>query len=226
MAKIRGRKSKQASSGGYGRLFGDEQLGILLSKVHGTVISAGSELERIIAKKVAKIDDLDEFLKKEIMDEGVFLATKKQMRNCSTFGKLKSEPDFIIFKRRKGRQACHVVELKDGHVFDTKKASAEHEMLKTFAEKNGPRLAYTVQIHVVCFNQGSRKAIVEGFRNRISIKEAMTGKEFCDLLEIDYAKIVNMRKKDQKDNLSYFAEELASIASVSRLLLADKRLKK
>ena len=36
----------------------------------------------------------------------------------------------------------------------------------------------------------------------------MTGKEFCDLLEINYDKIVAVRKVDQLENLDYFVRKL------------------
>ncbi len=82
MAKIRGRIPKE-SSGGYARLFGNEALGELMSKVQGTVISAGSELEKLIAERVETIDDLDTFLCKDIMPNGVLLAEKKRLRGVS-----------------------------------------------------------------------------------------------------------------------------------------------
>ncbi len=50
MAKMRGRIPKE-SSGGYARVFGNQELGKLLSTVQGTVISAGSELERLIKEQ-------------------------------------------------------------------------------------------------------------------------------------------------------------------------------
>ena len=125
MARIERREPKE-TSGGYERLFGDPGLGLLMSKVQGTVISSGSELERMIVARVRKIDDLDVFLRDETMPDGVFIAPKKQVKNCRSLDFPEGEPDFLIFKRRDGQQLCHVVELKDGHVFDTKKASAEH----------------------------------------------------------------------------------------------------
>lgn len=97
-----------------------------MSRVQSTVISAGTELERIILSKVEKIDDLDEFLEQEIMEDGVLIASKRQIKKCHSLTFPNAEPDFLIFKRRSDRQACHVVELKDGHAFDTKKSSAEH----------------------------------------------------------------------------------------------------
>ena len=55
MAKIRGRIPKE-SSGGYARVFGNEALGELMSKVQETVISAGSELEGLIQEYTKQAD--------------------------------------------------------------------------------------------------------------------------------------------------------------------------
>ena len=214
MAKIRDRDPKD-SSGAYERLFGNADLGTLISKVQGTVISSGSELERMIQKRVQNISDLDEFLKMEIMQEGVVLATKKQVKKCTSFTGTGIEPDFLIFKRRENKQKCYVIELKDGHVFDTKKAEKERENLHKFTASNASQIQYVFAIHVVSFNKDNRNEIVEGFKNKITIEEAMTGREFCKLLEIDYDEIVKTRQSDQKDNMRYFLEELSHIDDVA-----------
>ncbi|MCY4209017.1 MAG: hypothetical protein OXD29_13875 [Roseovarius sp.] len=44
----------------------------------------------------------------------------------------------------------------------------------------------------------------------------MTGREFCELLEIDYNEIVEMRKSDQNDNMNYFMEELTKIKEIEQ----------
>ena len=54
----------------------------------------------------------------------------------------------------------------------------------------------------------------------------MTGREFCELLEIDYDEIVERRKADQESNLRCFVRELARIDRVAgefrRLLEAGR----
>lgn len=217
MAKIRGRTPKE-SSGGYARVFGNEALGKLMSKVQGTVISAGSELERLITERVETIDDLDAFLSKDIMPNGVLLAKKKAIKKCTGLDSQRSEPDFMIFKRRAGHQRCHIIELKDGHVFDTKKADSEREALHGFAKRNAGRLPYRVSTHFCAFNQDDVEVIWKGFKQRIDIGEAMTGREFCDLLEINYDEIVEVRKPDAEDNIRYFAEELLRIPETKSLI--------
>ena len=217
MAKIRGRTPKE-SSGGYTRVFDNEALGELMSKVHGTSISAGSELERLITERVETIDDLDAFLRKDIMPDGVLLGKKKKIKKCIELNAQGSEPDFMIFKRREGHQRCHIVELKDGHIFDTKKADSEREALHNFAKRNAGRLPYRVSTHFCAFNQDDPEVIWKGFKQRIDIKEAMTGREFCDLLEINYDEIVEIRKQDAEDNIRYFLEELLCISETKSII--------
>lgn len=213
MAKIEDRKPKN-TSGGYHRIFGIPALGDLMSRVQSTVISAGTELERIIISKVDSISNLDDFLQQEVMPEGVFIAPKKQVKKCKTLKFPEGEPDFMIFKRRGGKQSCHVVELKDGHVFDTKKVVGERDALHAFISQNAQHMPYRVTGHFCCFNQDSVEAIMIGFKNKIDESEAMTGQQFCELLEIDYDEIVNSRKANQPANVRYFVKELLKIKEV------------
>jgi len=217
MAKIKN-ANPRGVSGAYNRLFGNSQLGMLISKVQSTVISAGSELERIIHSKVRKVDDLDSFLQQDIMPEGVFLATKQQLKKSEMLDFHGAEPDFIIFKRRYNKQSCHIVELKDGHVFDTKKASAERQSVHRFVERNGRHLPYVISIHFCAFNQNDRQTIWEGFKKKINYEETMTGREFCTLLEIDYDEIVEMRKRDAEENVMYFINELLKIPKIRQIV--------
>lgn len=217
MARIENAKVRERS-GGYERLFGNRDLGILISRVQSAVISSGTELERIILARVDRVSDLDEFLGRETMPDGVLVAPKAKIKRCRTLQFPDSEPDFLVFKRRENRQACHVVELKDGHVFDTKKAAAERRAIHSFIASNAPRMPYRVSCHFCCFNQDSREAIVSGFKRKITIEEAMTGREFCELLEIDYDRIVIERQREQPKNVRFFLEELVKIGSLRREL--------
>ncbi len=165
--------------------------------------------------RVYKIENLDDFLEKELIPEGVSVAPKKQVKKCELFDHSGiAEPDFIIFKRRHGKQNCYIVELKDGHVFDTKKASAERATVHSFAERNGHRLQSTVSSHICCFNQNDREAIFHGFKKKIPIGEILTGRQFCELLEIDYDEIIYLRKQDGQKNILFFIKELLKISEI------------
>ena len=202
------------SSGNDTRLFGDNDLGTLISRTHGAVIASGSQLEKMIGDRVTTIDDLDEFLRLEIRPEGVLLATKRTVKKCRSFIRQNSEPDFVLFRHRHGKQSCHLIELKDGHVFDTKKAQAERKAIHDFASQNGQHIHYTIHTHFCAFNQESREDIVAGFKNRIHSDEALTGREFCALLEIDYDDIVTARQRDQGANRDYFPKQLVAMPHI------------
>ena len=211
MARLRDAKGRTDGKSGYSRVLGDEELGNLISRVQGTVISAGTELERMIRDIVPPIEDVDTFLDREIMPPGIYLVPKQAIKKSKRLSFQGSEPDFLVFKRADRRQHFHVIELKDGDTFDTKKASAERRSVHSFIEKNAHLIPYVISAHFVCFNQNSRKAIYAGFKTRIDITECMTGQEFCDLIEIDYGQIVAKRREHAADNLDYFLTELTRL---------------
>jgi len=218
MARLRDAKPKN-TSGSYERTFGNTELGALASKIQSAAISSGSELGAMIVAAVPNIPDLDVFLEQEIMQEGVLLACKKQIKRSATLDFAGSEPDFMVFKRRGGVQTCHIVELKDGHVFDTKKASAERQAMHGFIERNAQHIQYKFRAHFCAFNQDDRQAIWNGFKRRIALKEAMTGREFCTLLEINYEAIVEERRADGPDNIEFLLSELLKIEPIRQRIL-------
>jgi hypothetical protein len=217
MAKIRDSVPK-GTSRGYHRLFGNDKLGDVMSKVQSAVIRSGNELEELIKERVVPIDDLNEFLSGENMPEGVFLATKEEIKRCPELEINGKNPDFIIFKRRQGSQHCHIVELKDGHVFDTKKVLGERETLHSFVERNAEKLRHGISTHFCAFNQEDRRTVWEGFKRGIDFEEALTGREFCELLEIDYDEIVKARLQYTDDNIQYFLEELLRIPEIRSII--------
>ena len=218
MARMRGRKVRE-SSGGYDRLFGDAQLGALMSMVQSTCISNGSELERIIAGMVPAIADLDAFLRGNGMEEGVLLARKSKVKESQMLQFPHGEPDFMLFKRRGASKSCHLIELKDGHVFDTKKAAGEVAAMREFSARNSPNIPFVVKCHFCAFNQESRSAIAKGFKKAIPHDDILTGREMCDLMEIDYDSIVEERKADAEDNLDYFLSQLLHIDKARERIL-------
>ena len=217
MARLRDTQPKNVS-GAYIRLFGNVELGTLASMIQSAVIKSGHELEKIISDKVKNIDDLDSFLERETMPDGVLIARKRQIRRSNILNFAGAEPDFMVFKRRNRIQTCHIVELKDGHVFDTKKANAERQAMHRFIERIAPHIQYRFQAHFCAFNQDDRNTIWEGFKKRIDLSEAMTGRELCDLLEIDCEAIVAARMADGPDNIVFFLSELLEIDVVKERL--------
>lgn len=212
------RRKDGRDDGGYTRLFGDAKLGALISRTHGACISSGIMLEKSILEHAKSnaflIEDLDEFLRPDLLCEGVFLASKRAIKRSKIIDSPKSEPDFVIFERRGLRQHCYVVELKDGDAFDTKKSSGERGTIHGFVNRLAPHVRYTVSVHFCCFNQDDKDAIVNGLKRRITHEEAMTGKEFCALLGIDYEDFVQRRRENQSERFQDFIQCLLDIPSV------------
>lgn len=217
MALLRNVKLRNLS-GGYARVFDDAQLGALISMVHSASVSSGNELEDMVADRVPNVPDLDAFLEQEIMKEGVALARKRQIKESQTLDFWGAEPDFMVFRRRQGNQSCHIIELKDGHVLDTKKASAERRTMHSFIEQNAYRINYALSTHFCSFNQNDREAVWRGFKKKIAKAECLTGRKFCALLEIDYDEIVQSRCTHGPENAESFLAELVKIDSVQEWL--------
>lgn len=215
MAKIRDSKPKQ-SSGGYERLVGNTELANIFTKAQSTVISNGTELEKIISGMACTVIDLDTFIDdcdKGVISDGRYLCTKKQVKT-SAYRLKGHEPDFIAFMVSKAKNVCYVIELKDGDAFDTKKSIAEKEMLQLFVNHLAPKIPFRTKYYICCFNQMDKNKIVTGFKGVFTTDEVMTGKEFCDILEIDYNAIMNLRKTDTADNFRYVVEKMTEIKAI------------
>lgn len=200
------------TDGGYTRLFGIPELGALISQVHATSITAGTELEYLILQRCIQIPDLDSFLDPKSNPQGIHIASKQTIKKCRRIDFPGAEPDFMIFNSEP--RECLVVELKDGDAFDTKKAAGERANLHEFIQYLGTEIVWSVDMRFCCFNQPDKSKIREGFKNKISLTQAMTGSELCDLLGIDYEQIVAQRQEYQAENLAVFIESLLGIEAV------------
>ena len=216
MALIENRKGRD--DGGYTRLFGDPLLGQLLSRVQSAVIASGSELERFVIENAQTLDDIDTFLEMDIIPEGVFVAPKKVLKKSKLINYADVEPDFVVFQRMGKRHHCYLIELKDGDTFDTKKAAGERASLHRFMIAISPHIQFSTSIHFCCFHRVSRFQIVEGFKRKITENEAMTGREFCDLLSIDYGAMITRRMEHQQRNFECFIDTLLEIPAVLEAL--------
>ena len=226
MAKLRNSKPRNPS-GGFNRLFNDDALGGLMSKVQSTVIANGSELENLITARAPAVEDLDRALEDPSSCEpGTYLVPKKQMKK-SNICRIQTidisgervklpEPDFLILQIGDGRNRCDVVELKDGHVFDTKKSQAEKDGLVEYAQKLGTKIPYSTDHHICCFNQEDPKEIQKGLKNGFQPEEILTGRQFREKLNLDYEEIQICREEDARDNTDFFFEELAKLPITER----------
>lgn len=223
--KIRNAKGRKDENSGYIRLFDNTGLGQLLSKVQATVISNGSELERMLVDRADSISNLDEFI--DLVTEGkqadgVYVCKKKFVKK-SKLTIPNHEPDLLVFVVRQKR-VCKVIELKDGDTFDTKKARGEKEQLEEYAIKFGAKIPFVTEYYICCFNQDDKSAIMTGFKNVFSEEHIMTGRELCSILNIDYSEIISERKADAADNFSYFVSELLNIPDIKKEILLQLKL--
>ncbi|RKO64671.1 restriction endonuclease [Campylobacter sp. P255] len=221
MSKIsnqQGRNVQKSGVSGYTRAVGNDELGQLLSRVQACVISNGNELEKLLIDRCSTIDNIDIFIKKVTtsnINQGTFLCTKKILKKTQDYKDVIKgiEPDMIIFIVSNYR-LCKIIELKDGDTFDTKKVKGEKANLVTFSEKFGAKIPFSTDYYVCCFNQNNKEIIREGMKNEFDLEHIMTGKELCQLLNIDYQEIINIRKNDMEENFNYFIEELLKIPEV------------
>lgn len=222
--KIKDMKGRTDNNSGYKRVFDNEKLGNLISKIQATVISNGSELERIILSKSTTISNLEEFIENAeagTLHNGTYVCSKKVVQKSKKYSvKINDkgiEPDLLIFIVEKHR-ICNVIELKDGDTFDTKKSQSEKNNLETFKKEFGSKIPFTTSFYICSFNQSDKKIIKEGFKNIFNEDEILTGEELCKILNINYIEIITQRKSDAKDNLDYFIDELLKIDIVKNKL--------
>ena len=212
MAKIRESNPKH-SSGAYERLLNNKDLANIFTKAQSTVITNGTELEKIITSKSTKIDNLDDFINQVNSGNqgiGVYLCTKKVI-NQSKYRNTK-QPDFIVFEiKPNGARNCTIVELKDGDSFDTKKSQSEKQSLIAFKNDLASNIPFVVRFCICSFNQSDKEQIYLGFKKNFEMNEILTGQEFCDMLGISYDDIQLMRTKDAKDNFEYVVSEMTKI---------------
>ena len=216
MALIENAK-KGRKDGGYTRILGDEDVGALMSRLQAAVISAGTELKKLICTTHTNLmtsDMLTSFLNKKLAN-GTYLIPKDIIKKyIKVMIGSDSEPDFIIIVIVDKR--AYVVEIKDGDTFDTKKSAGEINSCRKFAKllsefllKQG--LAYEVSIRICCFNQSEKDKIVKGFKDQILKSEAWTGIDLCKVLGLSYTTINDKRAVDQNKNSDYLVKELFNI---------------
>lgn len=231
MAKIREAKAK-SKSGGYKRLFNNDKLGTLFSKCHSACITNGNQLEKLIFKdNIESFGGLDKFIEEinnnpNKFSNNVFVATKKSIKKSqykityldSTGRRREDQPDGLIFVI--ANKTCSIIELKDGDNFDTKKSAGEFLMLQTAKNILGPKIPFKTEFYICSFNNNDKNSIKKGFKNQFDISNIMTGKELCQILNLNYEDIINQRNNDADDNIDYFIDELLKIDEIKSKIIS------
>lgn len=144
MAKISDSKGRPDENSGYARLFGNQQLGQLMSRIQAAVIRTGNELEHLIEK--------------------------------DTPGELKADLESIL----SGQEP-------------------------------------TANIQVVFQAKMPPSGVSRG-EKADDVSHAMTGREHCELLSMDYDALRERRQIEQPENLRYFISELLRIDEVRKII--------
>lgn len=211
VAKSEGKKGEN-----FARLFGNEQMGRLLSKVQSSVIRGGFELEELLNELV---DGEKHTTLEQIADETIPASEKPPIQ--VVFKPSRPDPenedksiqaDLLIVDHRARRFT--LVEVKDGYVFDTKKSDGELASLRLITSWLAQEFAYKTQYFICAFNQDDKEEIVRGTKKRFTIEHVMTGRELCNLIGVDYDQINERRREDQAANRNYFFRELLTIPEI------------
>jgi len=217
MARIADSRGRDDDNSGYTRLLGVPELGQLLSRVHATVIRNGNELERVLAERCphrttglrARIEGALTLFTPPLE---AYFAEALHVAD----GDRETTADVVVVDNV--ARLVRVVEIKDGDVFDTKKADGELASLQPLALMIGRCLEYTATYHLCCFNQEDKAAIARGLKGRFQPEELMTGIELCQLLEVDYVSIRRQRDEDIRANLEFMVGELLRIEALGHLV--------
>jgi len=149
ISNAKGRREDETPSG-YERLFGNRELGMLISKVQSAVISTGNELEKFLAVRLTKTDGIS------------IHNINKEKR---VFKGAKNGHDIIIDCMIEKDGKIMLIEIKDGDTFDTKKVAGEIEsliMTKNFIIKTKKIKEENVSLHYCSFNARDHEQIERG----------------------------------------------------------------
>jgi hypothetical protein len=207
------------SGEGFTRIFGNEQIGLLFSKVQAAVIRSGFELETVIWNIIPdeQKTTLDALNESGNFQRPRFQVVLKPSRPDPENPKRSVEADFLVVDNQAKR--FMLVEVKEGHVFDTKKADGELSSLKNITGWLAQEYAFKTHYYLCSFNQVSKEAIVAGAKKRFTIDHVLTGRELCELIGISFEEIRAIRSKDQIINRNYFLTELLAIPQIHQEII-------
>lgn len=208
--------SKGSTGESYTRIFGNESMGMLFSKVQASVIRSGFELEEDIyaaippemATTLDALNDVSQEISTKPPIQLVYKPTKPDPEDI----KKSVQADFLIVDNVARRFS--LVEVKEGHVFDTKKADGELASLKNITAWLAQEFAYRTHYYLCCFNQENSEEIVLGTKKRFTIDHVLTGRAFCEKINLDYDNLREKRKINQQENRLYFLNALLTIPQV------------
>lgn len=222
MALLKESEGRTDGNSAYCRIFGDEAIGALFSRVHAAAIRAGYELEALLKELLPRDKVRSGETVRELIQSGQAMRLPSdtvafQMRAKVPSLAYEAHADVVIFNHL--RSEAFAVELKEGDSFDTKKAAGERESLIAFSRWLAVAIDYRVHYAICCFHQRDAASVVRGLKGKFGASEVLTGPHFCSLLGLDYEEVLALRKGHQQQNLARLADELVRIPALRRLLL-------
>ena len=210
-------KTSLTSSGGYERLFGG--FAPVLTFAQSASIKSGLKLESLLWAMGHQVDDLDKFVSRNIprpsdREDCIWLAHKKQIKSSKVFksvDKDSHEPDFLGLDL--GRRICHVIEIKAGTQYDTKKAEGEFKALCDKTNHIARQLPFTTKFWVCAFNSKNLTDAYDGFKRKIPTANIILGPDLCRMLSIDYRALQTALYGDKEENIKLLMSKFMRTAS-------------
>lgn len=223
MARITDKGGRIDGNSAFTRLFGNEGLGLLFSRVHAAVIRSGYELESVLSEFMERRGQVRSLAETcEAIHSGHVMTWPQATVSFKGRGIVRSlayegHADLVIFNHRKSTGL--VVEIKDGDSFDTKKSAGERESLVAFSKWLAVKTNYAVSHALCCFNQEDPWEIVRGLKGWFDRSEVMSGRNLCQVLGLDYEEVLRVRKIHQRSNMGELAVQLLQIPEMRSLLI-------
>jgi hypothetical protein len=197
----------------FARIFGNDEMGQLFSRLQSAIIRAGLELEGILEQEIpSEIVTTLPALTTSTHDLPAVQVVFKPARTDPDSAGKKIEADLLVIDNQ--NRVMNLVEVKEGHVFDTKKADGELASLKSITSWLAQEFPYRATYYLCAFNQEDKQEIVNGAKRRFTVDHVLTGRELCEMVGIDYDAICESRKRDQLENRTYFLTELLRIPEI------------
>ena len=186
------------------KLFWDKQLAMLMTKIYSMANSTKNDLKDLIAKKIRKTN---------------YVAIGGVNKDRRVFPEIKNqreiEVDCIIWTID-GRMLIKIEEEYP----DIKKLAEELRQLVVVKDYLRGR---NTSIHFCNFYAKTNKEIEQETFGLLEKGMAMTGRELCGRLGIDYDEIIKEITKNQEESLNYFINELMKIPEINPKIV--KKLK-
>jgi hypothetical protein len=211
-------KKKRKTTGSYERLFGVGKIGELITSIQSGVIRQGNEVAEILQK--CYNGDLPIFFGKNantpkktlkiltdnpngIIIFGAYIPKKTKTKGGK---QQQQEIDVIVFDGK----TIYICELKNGNNLDTKKSTIEINGLEN-ASNYFEELGFITNSSLVLIHMNNGVHEIKDVR---ASNYVMSGNEFCNKFNFDFAKFSSIEKDDQQHNRDFLKKEITTLLEV------------